>query len=82
MTHYFVSSAYGEAKVTNKSPASVSLAGHVSQPSAHLHETNRRPDGGLTSMFPPTRANRGGRGLSLSFLSPLRFGLRALAERK
>jgi len=37
---------------------------------------------GLTSMFPPTLASSGGRGLSLSFLSPLRFGLRALATRK
>lgn len=30
-------------------------------------------------MFPPTLASSGGRGLSLSFLRPLRFGLRALA---
>lgn len=36
----------------------------------------------LTSMFPPTLANSGGRGLSRSFLSPLRFGLRALAMSK
>uniref|UniRef100_A0A4W6CQM8 Uncharacterized protein n=1 Tax=Lates calcarifer TaxID=8187 RepID=A0A4W6CQM8_LATCA len=47
----------------------------------------KRPDGcglgrKLTSMFPPTLANNGGRGLSLSFLSPLRFGLRALAKTK
>lgn len=30
-------------------------------------------------MLPPTLASKGGRGLSLSFLKPLRFGLRALA---
>lgn len=34
---------------------------------------------GLTSMFPPTLASSGGRGLSRSFRSPLRFGLRAFA---
>lgn len=33
-------------------------------------------------MFPPTLANSGGRGLSRSFLNPLRFGLRELAENK
>lgn len=33
----------------------------------------------LTSMLPPTLASRGGRGLSLSFLSPFRLGLRELA---
>lgn len=35
----------------------------------------------LTSMFPPTRASKGGRGLSLSFLRPLRLGRRAAEER-
>lgn len=35
----------------------------------------------LTSMFPPTRASKGGRGLSLSFLRPLRLGRRAAGER-
>lgn len=35
----------------------------------------------LTSIFPPTRASRGGNGLSLSFRRPLRLGLRGAVSR-